>query len=775
MPNSFSPHIDNSTAVRVSKTFSPVLSKTIFFSAKDNRPYLITASGQKVYFTDHSFFSRFEILNDSLIACMKYKTKGVGIYNIRTKKQVANLLTTSFVNTLMEDREENIWIATENNGVYKVNIGYQQYSFSDPETLRSIVSIIKRSDDIYLVTARDTKYWKLDRTDNYEFWFKTPHLCSAYNVYSNEGKGTFLHYTHAFIKDLLYPNPDDKLRMNVKTVHYYNSDTLLVSSGYGAFLLGFPKLNVIKKLFPGRTTCAYYQNGVYYLGTLNGLYTVNAADLKANNLGTKYPQLSGRISSFAEGKNGMLWIATYDNGVVGYKDRNVITSITKKSHFITSDLCRSIYASEDALWIGTEKGLNRIDLGQNSFPLTDRYTQADGLNSDIVNAVFAEKDTVFVGTPEGLTCFSRSAVKKTDFCNLKMTGVYVSGKKISDTISSLVLSNDKNNIRFEFSGISFSSAGNMLYKYRLSDLDQNWRSTTDQLLNYPSLPSGSYVLELIAINKFGTKSNVLRYPFIVKHKFYETAWFRLVMLTFLSVFTYFFIRFRVRYLQRKEREKHLLQQKAVELEQMALRAQMNPHFIFNSLNSLQRYIIKQDTKAANYYLSRFAGLVRQTLENSSKMYLPLEEEVAYLDNYVRLEQLQMKDQFDYEISVHPSLNQSGIMVPNMVIQPYIENAIKHGMGIHSTQKGKIYIAFKPVGNNCLECIVEDNGPGINHSIKQREGLLTTHESKGMSITERRVATLNQLSTKEKEIEIKIQDLGEAGGQVGTRITISIPF
>ncbi len=210
------------------------------------------------------------------------------------------------------------------------------------------------------------------------------------------------------------------------------------------------------------------------------------------------------------------------------------------------------------------------------------------------------------------------------------------------------------------------------------------------------------------------------------------------------------------------------------LEQMALRAQMNPHFIFNCLNAMQHYILDGDIKKANFYLSKFAALVRETLDNATKTFITVEEEINYLTSYIELERLQLRDRFDYTITVSPDIDRQKMKIPNMVLQPYIENAIKHGLSPLKTD-GKLSVIFNLLQKErILECIVEDNGAGIRSSNVTGQEREKKFASKGMSITDKRIQTLNQLHKQEQPIHIRIEDIRQNSTGTGTKITIHFP-
>jgi sensor histidine kinase YesM len=209
-----------------------------------------------------------------------------------------------------------------------------------------------------------------------------------------------------------------------------------------------------------------------------------------------------------------------------------------------------------------------------------------------------------------------------------------------------------------------------------------------------------------------------------------------------------------------------------DLEMMALRAQMNPHFIFNCLSSIQYHIMHADVKNASAYLHKFSTLIRQTLQNSTAPMILLRDEIKLLQLYLDLEKLRLGDRMDYYIDISPELDPGHQLIPTMIIQPYVENAVKHGISPLQGVKGILVVGFKK-SDNCICCTIDDNGPGMDafrHNTSGEEG----HQSMGRSITEKRINTLNTLQ-KEK-IHISITDKRSSGYPAnGTLIQLFFPI
>ena len=250
---------------------------------------------------------------------------------------------------------------------------------------------------------------------------------------------------------------------------------------------------------------------------------------------------------------------------------------------------------------------------------------------------------------------------------------------------------------------------------------------------------------------------------VINGPFWETWQSLSIVIMILGVIVYLFKEIRATQIHQKAQ--------LAEFEQSALRAQMNPHFIFNSLNAIQGYIAQGDKQSANRFLSRFSKLIRSALQHSRVTKVSLEDDLANLKSYIELEQMRFKGGFDFQINIAEEIDVSEITIPPMLIQPFVENAIVHGLA-NKEGNGKIDIDFQSK-NGALLVTVIDNGIGIETSKKQKAGIASSHKSVGMTITKRR---LEMLSSDGENGNLQIQELkDEFGKVVGTKVSLQIPF
>jgi sensor histidine kinase YesM len=215
----------------------------------------------------------------------------------------------------------------------------------------------------------------------------------------------------------------------------------------------------------------------------------------------------------------------------------------------------------------------------------------------------------------------------------------------------------------------------------------------------------------------------------------------------------------------KEQEQLLVKNQILMLEQRALQAMMNPHFVFNVMNSIQHYINTKDTGSANKVLTGFARLIRKNLEICTKSYISVEEEIEYLELYLSLEKKRFGGKLNYQITVDPTIDREETLIPSMILQPYIENAIWHGI-MPKENGGTIDVSIGLKSPDLLLIQVKDDGVGIDNSLREKKG---EHISQGMSLTKERINLLNQVEANPIQIDIK------QNGDSGTFVSIEIPF
>jgi len=358
--------------------------------------------------------------------------------------------------------------------------------------------------------------------------------------------------------------------------------------------------------------------------------------------------------------------------------------------------------------------------------------------------------------------------------NLRIGQIIQNGMPLSKKSANGViqLNHDENAFEVHYSVEPLALNPKLRYRHRLVGLDEDWVSSQDGEVRYTSLPPGPYELEIQATADYDWQEVAsVSLPVRVIPPFYQTYFFyALCGLSVLSIAGYLYHK-RISYIRHQEALKSEFNKKVAELEMEALRAQMNPHFIFNALNSIEYYINAENTEDAVNYLQKFAALIRMTLQNSKQSYISLQEELASLKYYIEIEQMRQDNSFDFQLEIEEGLSPIHIQIPPLLLQPYVENAIWHGLLYQQSCRGLLQIQCRAIEGK-TEIQITDNGIGRKKSAAIQRQRLSSKKSMGMVITKRRME-LNQAITG-IQTEVSIDDLVDDRGESrGTSVVIRL--
>lgn len=343
-----------------------------------------------------------------------------------------------------------------------------------------------------------------------------------------------------------------------------------------------------------------------------------------------------------------------------------------------------------------------------------------------------------------------------------------------------------------FAALNFQRSDKNEYAYRLIGVDTGWVYCGGRdVANYTNLAPGHYVFELKAANNDGIWSATpRRLRIVITPEWYQTLWFKWSVALALAAIAWFFFRARLKAAtlqanlrrEKAEREKaeallrekeSVFRRKLAETEMAALRAQMNPHFIFNCLNSIKLYTEENDTEMASLYLTKFSRLIRRVLENSRSEKVTLENELDALELYIQMEAMRFKEKIQYHIQIDPELDLQFVQIPPLLLQPFIENAVWHGL-MHKPDGGRLDITLDMPDESLLRVTIQDNGIGRAKAASLKSKSATQHKSLGMQVTSERIEAINELYR--IKTKVTVTDLTDAAGQAcGTRVQLDIPI
>ncbi len=531
--------------------------------------------------------------------------------------------------------------------------------------------------------------------------------------------------------------------------------------------------------------------------------------------------INNSVFCLAEDHAGNIWGGTQSGGMFRFNPKTGKFFIYNlKNHFINQTVYDILEAADQTIWIASENGLWNFNPVSESFT---HYTTADGLPNDDCEAVKQDRQQrLWIATLNGLSLFDK---KKNNFENyttndglinnegnsfskgddgkfylsydgsynyfdpdniiknnlpppIAFTSFKVFGKEIAlpgnnTADAPLQLNYTQNMLSFEFAALNYTVPQKNQYAYKLEGADKDWiYSGSGRQATYSNLSGGNYVFHVKASNNDGVWNEEGKSIFLhITPPVWKTAWFRVLMIVIIVVMAYLFYRRRITHIKKEEEGKTAFNKQLAQIEMKALKAQMNPHFIFNCMNSINSYILENDKKMASDYLTKFSTLIRLILENSDKQKVNLDDELAMLKTYLQLEQNRLDNKFDYHIEVDASIKTIAFEIPPLILQPFIENAIWHGL-VHKTERGKINISIQKESNRLI-CVIEDNGIGRTKAALLKKQQVIKHQSMGMKVTEDRLRILNQLNLETPSVNIT--DLfTEANEPSGTRVEIVIP-
>lgn len=449
---------------------------------------------------------------------------------------------------------------------------------------------------------------------------------------------------------------------------------------------------------------------------------------------------------------------------------------------------------DGVLWIGTNEGLYSASIDDRS-SLNDlhfrRYVDDDGLRSleTNLNAVCLARDgKLWFGTTEGAMVLDRSALTDLHAAlppMLSLTNLQINLKnqvwqelwsKLSVSTGlpiDPVFDYKKNHLTFYFTGISTTHPEEVEYQFYLEGFEDDWQAPTKaNFTTYSNLPYASFVFHVRSRVSAGAWSEEVVYPFSVRPPFWLRWWFIALEALAVVALVALFVNYRRRIRnERLAKDQFDLRSRLLALEQQSLNSSMNRHFIFNALNSIQYYINRSDKLAANRYLTDFARLIRKNLDNSAENMATLKEEVERLELYLRLEHMRFKDKFEYSITVDPALQQERIKVPAMLVQPFLENSIWHGL-LPKEGQGRVDVRVD-LEDEHLVWTIRDNGIGIENSLKNKPGT-DEHISRGMEITNSRIELIKKMTGAKVELHGPTQVTAADGSSQGTEVKIILP-
>lgn len=494
----------------------------------------------------------------------------------------------------------------------------------------------------------------------------------------------------------------------------------------------------------------------------NGLYIIDPLThaIKNYKLSSLAKINRGYIQDIVGDHRGNIFLLIVNYGFIKINSKDMIPRIYTTSDGLLSDDVKYGCISNQQFWFTSGSGLMAFDYTNERF-----YSFDNELDSKLFNyRIFADDQGNITQNlyPENLISFDVNAIKDDIKGEIYLKEVKLSGVIIP--IDSIFTVNyQQNNFVFLFGRKSTKEVTSQEFKYRING--QSWQSLENRSINLYNMMPGLYSVDVV--NKFEPQER-MTFKVIVLPPWWKTNWFYSLSTLLIIASILMIYKKRIATVRKQENEKNLLKQRIAEIEMTALRAQMNPHFIFNCLNSINRFILSHETEAASAYLTKFSRLIRMILDGSREDFITLDKELDALKLYIEMESMRFQAVFDWRININQAIQIDNIMIPSLILQPYVENAIWHGLMQTPAEHPKKLTIQISQEKSVIIIEIEDNGVGRQRAfeIKSKNG--NTHKSHGIALTEERLKLMNKLKNVKTNITIEDlvdQDLKPSGTKV----------
>ena len=694
---------------------------------------------------------------------------GLKVLHAGNPEKISAIIDNCSASGVLFDRNGAVWVTTQDKGLFFVpNRNFKQFKASSNEVITNISG--NRNEIIY--SDYNGNIYNLNDGRKLKLGLSSPSYIKTILAYKDHGFIASLVSQYSYYyKSAKHPPvclPRERQYVGVNDYNFFvaydwhQSDSLLYGvftsniSGYDeafdrTYYKSFSDGVLINCLTKG------FEKNELYLGRNDGLYLFSNDHLIKSN--PDNPLFDSRISDLTMVKN-TLYASTRGEGLIIYPKGQEPYALSKSDGLISNEI-HKIHVYKEMVYVLSKEGLSIVNLSYKDPKITN-YTSKNGLASNEINDIFIRNDTIWLATNKGITKFHQNRNSENELdCPIYLKSLKIKNiKRNKNELSGL--NYYENDLEFSFEAVSFNSHGNIKYRYRLEGIDDKWKVTVSRELRYPNLPPGSYKF-IISYQKpdLTWSSPTTLFKFKINVPFWEKLSFIIPFLTLILLLIYAVIQ---RFIN-KAKGKIDVQKKILDLERRALQAQMSPHFIFNALTSIQSLIAQNKNDHAEEFLVTFSRMVRASLNQSSQAFISLQEEIELLNNYMKIEGLRFEEVFQSNIHLSSEVVLSDISIPPMIIQPFVENAIEHGIRPLG-KKGHLSIEISEIEEGFLEIKIDDDGVGRKKSEKQQ---IKGRESKGISLVRDRLALLNKAS------KVQIIDKQDNNVSCGTLVVVHVPY
>jgi ligand-binding sensor domain-containing protein/two-component sensor histidine kinase len=700
------------------------------------------------------------------------------------------------IHDILIDKANTLWLGSDNGLFYAVNKKkfieikevYDDYLYPEKENKnyeKTLPWNLYSTSDAYFVplNTKNTllqfdKNWKYIRSWNNGKSLPFNYISGIFekdDCYWISTYRGFVKCTKKFEPIKWFVNPSQDTQQNgiryITNMHVINNHLLALNSSYAIqffdteqekFTQTFSYKKEVKDRFPDDNIpdVAFKNDDCYFVTQTKGLFHLHLKTGKVENIPLPYNNIA--LTKLLIDGN-IVWIASY-NGLIKYNIKTKQAKTYLQQDGLHNDLIVGMSMSKErVLWVTTASSISCINTKNDVIKNVFIKPGISAGNSYGEKVVVDDNDNVVFGYENYLGFIDKEVLNETDVQKKSIiTDLLVNNVstewQIKNNEKYISLPSDKNSIAIHFA--LENAEENTTYYYKLN---KEWRSSNTGVIELAGLEDGVYSIAVSNQPKDAPTNDFIKIA--IQPPFYKTWWFISALLLAVGAILYAFFKVKAKHIRNETILQKTYEQKLADSEMQTLRSQMNPHFLFNTLNSINSYIIQNKTTIASEYLTTFSKLMRNILELSKQEKVTLDKELNALKMYIELEALRLENKFDYSIVVDRSIEASSTYIPSLIIQPFVENAIWHGLH-NKPDSGHIDINIKEQGEQLI-IIVEDNGIGRAAAAALKKQTVT-HKSFGIDITINRIKILDPQNT------VEVKDLYSPTSEaMGTKIIIHI--
>lgn len=775
----------NSLAYDMEKNLWACTSRGIF-RLSENR-------GERILLPDENFNSgTVQVFIDRQNKKWFYNEEGIYVLGVNDFTQINEEtgLSSNGVRCIYQDFENNIWVGTNSAGVNKLHYKiFKTFSIEDGLISDGVAPVMKSKNGmVYIgnncgginkiiegkiirqeIPVGNTCVWSL-LEDSYEnLWIGT----YGGGLFKFKNDKQLIHYnkTNGLADELVFALFEDF------------SKKIWVGTDKGVYTITNDTIEPFKKdIIKSKVT--YFLQGTdnsMWIGTSNGLFHYTQNNIKVF---TTYDGLPSNVmrSLFLDADN-TLWIGTIRGGLCRYKNGKFF-SYKNFMQVTDPDVFCIAQDAENNFWMTTNRGAycaRRSDLNDYgdekiSFIPFQYFDKKDGLKTNEFNSGFQpnvlneDESHIWFPTIKGVTILNTKRIIHSDYTPpIAIEKIKIDNGEIYTT-NNFVIPRLNKTLEVYFTAPRFTNPQKQFFQYKLDGYDIDWsQPTNERLARYFNLKPGNYTFKVRLYGNYNSERTAIMQ---VPVPFWQTQWF--LVLSYIVGFAVLGLvtLLRIRIIRKKEQQKTEVNKKFAEFELKALQAQMNPHFIFNCLNTIKYFITTSNHTAANKYLGKFSKLLRMFLDHSTSNFVTLEDEINLLRLYIELEQMRFNEGFNFHLKVDDNIDYKNIEIPGTLFQPFVENAINHGL-VNLNRKGNLTLTFEQK-NDVIIGIVDDDGIGRQAASVLKELVPLGHISRGTQLIDDRIKTLNYIRDNSITVEV-IDKKDENNMPCGTQVIVTIPL